>query len=514
MGNRDTDAAWEYHNATKHSLESIRSNLHYLDWSNHPRLYKLYNADLPTISMPHELTSSGVPALEAIGSVGPSRDGERVPDLTALTTVLHFSAGITKRRQVPGGHMAFRAAACTGALYHIELYVVCGELPGLPAGVYHFGVHDMALRQLRAGDYRDLLVEATGGDRSVAEAPAILVYTSTYWRNSWKYQARTYRHCFWDSGTILANTLAMARALDLPARVVMGFLDDEVNRLLDLDEEREVALSLVPLGSDPSQRPGPSPTPERLDLETPPLSRTEVDYPIIRETHAASSLTTPEELTAWREGQATATQSPPSEEVAPLRPLDPEVMPRDSVEAVILRRGSSRRFAVAPITFHTLSTILSSATQGVPTDFLDGPEGALNDLYLIVNAVEGLASGTYVYHRERRALELLHAGEFRAQAGYLDLGQELGAEAAVNVYFLAELGPILARLGNRGYRAAHLDASITAGKLYLAAYALGLGATGLTFFDDDVTDFFSPHAGGKSVMFLTALGVPAPRRSG
>ena len=32
------------------------------------------------------------------------------------------------------------------------------------------------------------------------------------------------------------------------------------------------------------------------------------------------------------------------------------------------------------------------------------------------------------------------------------------------------------------------------------------GATGLTFFDDEVTDFFSPHAAGKSVMFLIALG--------
>ena len=44
------------------------------------------------------------------------------------------------------------------------------------------------------------------------------------------------------------------------------------------------------------------------------------------------------------------------------------------------------------------------------------------------------------------------------------------------------------------------------GKLYLGAYAQRLGASGLTFFYDDVTDFFSPHAAGKSVMFLIALG--------
>ena len=84
----------------------------------------------------------------------------------------------------------------------------------------------------------------------------------------------------------------------------------------------------------------------------------------------------------------------------------------------------------------------------------------------------------------------------------------------MNIYFLAELGPILERFGNRGYRAAQLDVSITAGKVYLAAYAPGLGATGLTFFDDDLTRFFSPHAKDKSVMSLIAFGARVKRRSG
>ncbi len=78
---------------------------------------------------------------------------------------------------------------------------------------------------------------------------------------------------------------------------------------------------------------------------------------------------------------------------------------------------------------------------------------------------------------------------------------------------VADLRPILERFGNRGYRAAQLEAAMIGGKLYLAAYALRLGATGLTFYDDDVTAFFSPHAAGKSVMFLVALGKPARRKS-
>ena len=91
-------------------------------------------------------------------------------------------------------------------------------------------------------------------------------------------------------------------------------------------------------------------------------------------------------------------------------------------------------------------------------------------------------------------------------AGRLGLFQELPGAAGANVYCLADLEPILARFGNRGYRAAQLEGGIVGGRLYLAGYALGFGATGLTFLDDEVTEFFSPHAEGKSVMFLTALG--------
>ena len=61
---------------------------------------------------------------------------------------------------------------------------------------------------------------------------------------------------------------------------------------------------------------------------------------------------------------------------------------------------------------------------------------------------------------------------------------------------------------DRGYRAAQLEASTSAGRVYLAAYAQGIGASGLTFYDDAVVDFFSPQAAGRSVMFLIVIGNP------
>jgi SagB-type dehydrogenase family enzyme len=385
--------------------------------------------------------------------------------------------------------MPFRAAACTGALYHIELYLACGDLHDLEAGLYHYGAHDNALRRLRRGDFRKVLVDASGAESAVAQAPLVIVLTSTWWRNAWKYQSRAYRHAFWDSGTILANLLAVADGQSLAARVVVGFADSDVNGLLGVNPSQEGAIAMVALGSD-APAAFDQPDVASLDLPTRPLSARQVDYPLIVDAHAASSLPSGAAAATWR-----SKLPPPVESLTPGEP-------GESIESVILRRGSSRRFTHDPISLDALTSLLDSATAPFASD-----ASVATDVYVIVNAVDGLASGTYILNRQSRSLELLQPGDHRDQATYLDLGQRLAGDAAINAYWLVNLDS----LDDRGYRAAQLSAAIDGGRLYLAAYRLGLGATGLTFFDDDVTSFFSPHAAGKSVMFLIAVGVPARR---
>ena len=510
MANRQTRAAWNYHDGTKHPGGPLMNPLHRYDPMRNPLLFKIYEElDLIQLSLD---VPTGVPALSAITTdVSPAAEGQ-IPDFAGISRILHFSGGITKTLRSARGDMPFRAAACTGALYHIELYLVCGDLPGLDAGVYHFDPGASALKRLRKGDYRRALVDATGNEPAVANAPAILVYTDVFWRNAVKYQAREYRHAFWDSGTIIANTLATAAACSLPAKVVTGFVDDSVNQLLSLDDQREVALAMVPIGYAPGAITNAPPEIGPLDLKSTPVSDFEVDFPAIREMHQASSLASREEVVAWREELDAERATTASASLIPIEPPAPDTLTTDSVETVITRRGSTREFSLDSVTFSALSAILERASHKIPADFLAPQIDALTDLYLIVNEVDGLQSGSYAYQRDGHALELIREGEFRPEAGQLALGQALGADASVNLYLMADLEPILNRLGNRGYRAAQLEASITAGRIYLSAYALGLGATGLTFYDDAVTDFFAPHAEGKSAMFLVAVGRRVRRR--
>ena len=513
--NRAIESARRYHDQTAHSPQSVRASGHRLIWEIQPSPFKIY-ADLEPLPLPRDLPALQMDTFGALAAVG---QGAAPLDLARLAALLFFSAGITRTKEYPGGgRQFFRAAPSTGALYQTEIYVVTGDVAGLEAGVYHFSPGDFALRRLRAGDFRGALAVATADD-TIGSAPATVIATAIYWRNTWKYQARGYRHLFWDSGSLLANLLAAAVALEVPARLVTGFVEREVNGLLGLDAEKEGALVLAPLGREGAPA-SIAPMVAQLTHRVVPLSSREEDYPTLRDAYANSSLESEAEVLGWREmgagagmsaggGRAGAISGPPLMANAPALPPSVDIaLPAPSLTSprslgeTIMRRGSTRQFSGEAITAQELSNALYHGARGWVADV---SRGAV-ELFLNVHAVEGIAPGAYHYRPDPHALSLVRAGDFRDESAFLTLEQALGGAASATVFFLADLRALLARWGNRGYRLANLEAGYAGGRLYLAAYAQGFGASGLTFYDRAVVDFFSPAAAGLDAIFVTALG--------
>ena len=474
-------AARNFHEATKLSYINLRTK---------PPLYKSYPG-LPQVPLP-QASPPEMPALDAVLRAAPAASAPL--DLQSVAQLLHYSAGLIRKRVLTSaGEVHYRAAASAGALFPIEIYLVCGDLPGLTAGVYHYAPAGNALTKLRAGDFRGNLAAAAADD-SLAVVPATIVSTAVFWRSAWKYRARGYRYCFWDNGTVLSNLLAAASSLGQPARVLAGFVDREVDRILGVDSEQEASTCLVALGEAVGLEPfGPS---ELSPIDSGDLGFKEpIPYPESALLHSESCLGSAQEVRDWRgQAQENETRLPGMESA--------------SLGEVIEQRGSTRRFARESIPLAQFLSLLAAASTRIPADF----GGGLADPYLIVNAVDGLAPGAYHCSREPGepgepgGLILLKAGEFREEAGHLCFEQALGADASAVVFFMTDLELALSRLGNRGYRAAQLEAGVMGGNMYLCAHSLGLGATGMTFFDDAVTAFFSPHAAGKSLMFLVGLG--------
>jgi nitroreductase len=166
---------------------------------------------------------------------------------------------------------------------------------------------------------------------------------------------------FWDAGMILANVLALAAAAGVASRVVLGFVDADVEAMLGLDPRREFPICLVALGASESEVPASADTLPELTARAMPLSRTEYTFEAITKAKEAGRLEAPDTVRRWRERAHAWGQGREGKPIG-------ETEVRDAMGGVLARRGSARRFGDVPMTHDVLRDILCRATHGIPTD--------------------------------------------------------------------------------------------------------------------------------------------------
>jgi SagB-type dehydrogenase family enzyme len=132
-------------------------------------------------------------------------------------------------------------------------------------------------------------------------------------------------------------------------------------------------------------------------------------------------------------------------------------------------------------------------------------------LYLYAHRIFELQSGVYRFWPERAELELLKGGDQRVAAAGLSLGQDLAGNACVTFSMIGDLDRAARAYGDRGYRYVHFEAGAIGQRLYLAAEALGLGATGIgAFYDDEVNGYLELAPTRGQVVYHFAIGYPVP----
>ncbi|SCL31156.1 SagB-type dehydrogenase domain-containing protein [Micromonospora rhizosphaerae] len=469
-----------------------------MDPANRPLPFKRY-PQARLRALPRDLPPTGAPAAAALsGRVPPT---EAAVDLDLLARLLYFSAGVIRTTAGTGDPLWFRAAPSAGNLHPLEVYVVAGDVAGLDSGLYHFAPDVFGLEALAEGDSRAALAEAVA-DGAAAASPLSLVITGMPWRTAWKYGERGWRHVYWDSGTLLANLLAVAEGHRLPVEVRLGFVDVAVCRLLGIDGVAEFPVAAITLGRPTAPTPAGPAGPTRPSFAATDLSPPPVAFPLTTRVQQAGELTTAEEVVAWR-ARTVAGLSRSSESADP-----PATAGSEPIEALILRRGSTRRMRRQAAPAELLKWALAVATRHVPVDAVPAGTSLLTH-EVGVHAVRGMDPG--LYHRADRGLRLDRAApeaEVRRLSEHLCLDQPLGGDSAYTDFACADPNRVLTGYGDRGYRVAQLEAGVAAGRLQLAAFALGCGGTGLTFYDEEIREAFATPA---ACMLAVSIGVPAYR---
>ena len=170
------------------------------------------------------------------------------------------------------------------------------------------------------------------------------------------------------------------------------------------------------------------------------------------------------------------------------------------------RSALNFRGGASSMSSEDLSTILRAASGVLHADFATT---RFIDLYAYVHRVEGVDAGVYRFCRNSGALELIRAGDQRVVAAGLSLGQDLAGNACTAFSMIGDLERATDIYGDRGYRYVHFEAGAIGQRLYLAAEALGYGATGIgAFFDDRVHEYLGLDESRGQVVYHFAIGYP------
>ena len=172
-------------------------------------------------------------------------------NLSQLSQILWSAQGITGTRE-------FRAAPSAGASYPLEIFVFVGKQgvidsetkqapEELQAGIYHYEADSHSLSLHKPADLRPDLARATLDQEFIIDAPVDIVICALYHRTSYRYGRRGERYVHIEVGHVGENIHLQAVALGLATVEVGAFHDEEVRKVLGVEEQIK-PLYIMPVG--------------------------------------------------------------------------------------------------------------------------------------------------------------------------------------------------------------------------------------------------------------------------
>ena len=174
--------------------------------------------------------------------------GPEPVELGQLGQLLGWSYGVMSR--VGEGVTSGRPTPSAGAIYPIEIYVCARNVSGLEDRAYHYDPGAHVLEALRASP-STIVAHASLYPEITTAASFVVIMTAVLQRTCAKYGERGYRFALLDCGHVAQNLQLLASAIGLGSVGLGGFIDDELNELLEVDGVNEVVVHTIAFGPDP-----------------------------------------------------------------------------------------------------------------------------------------------------------------------------------------------------------------------------------------------------------------------
>lgn len=169
--------------------------------------------------------------------------------LNEISVLMRNTYGITGRQTLQYNiEQILRAVPSGGALYPLELYVASFNVEGLEPGIYHYNVQKHSLEHVRSGQFQTELGKAFFYEEVFKNVSAQVIITGVLKRSYLKYGERSYRFMTLEAGHVGQNLVLSAVANNLGCLMLGGYIDDDVNNILQIDGVNESTLYGAAIG--------------------------------------------------------------------------------------------------------------------------------------------------------------------------------------------------------------------------------------------------------------------------
>ena len=143
-----------------------------------------------------------------------------------------------------GKSKSFRTIPSAGALFPLSLYIVINNVKNLGKGIYRYE-QDHSLIKFSDKDIIEELARASFHQLFITSASLIMIISASFKKTTSCYGERGLRYVFIEVGHMGQNIYLAATNLGLGTVAIGAFDDEEVKRILKIDEE---PLYLMPVG--------------------------------------------------------------------------------------------------------------------------------------------------------------------------------------------------------------------------------------------------------------------------
>ena len=196
---------------------------------------------------PTDLQLGGKTLIEVINGRKSLRQySDMALSLEELSYLLWCTQGVKK---IKPGVATLRTVPSAGARHAFGTYLLINKVDGLNPGLYRFMALEHKLIEVNLEpDIVDKAVAGCGGQSFVGSSAATFMWVANVERMKWKYDMRGYRYLHLDAGHVCQNLYLAAESIDCGVCAIAAFDDDEINRFLGLDGERQFVIYAATVG--------------------------------------------------------------------------------------------------------------------------------------------------------------------------------------------------------------------------------------------------------------------------